>query len=232
MPSLRVRGRGVELLIGHNRDEYNFVDLRIRGTGIDHAEDNPNRAAFGAVDTRCRTGLSGGLPARPTTAAIPIGVFGLRLPDATLHIAQAHAAGGGATFLYEFCFDESPIAAAHTTEIPLVFGNLDSPVGRALYGSSPSAGRCRTKYDGAWRSFAATGDPAGPAYEPVEQLTRVIDAPSQASQVIQSKRHNGSGRTIRSTRSPCATSNDRPSSAAAGTSARGTTRHSRRRSGR
>jgi para-nitrobenzyl esterase len=42
-----------------------------------------------------------------------------------------------------------------------------------------------------WRSFAATGDPGWPAYEPVKQLTRVFDTdshtaryPEQASQRI------------------------------------------------
>jgi para-nitrobenzyl esterase len=53
--------------------------------------------------------------------------FVYRMP--TLHMAQAHAAAGGTTFLYEFCFDASPVGAAHTTEIPLVFGTLESPVG-------------------------------------------------------------------------------------------------------
>ncbi len=47
----------------------------------------------------------------------------------------------------------------------------------------------------AWRSFAAGGDPRWPAYEPVEQLTRVIDIdsttvrfPEQASQQIRAAR--------------------------------------------
>ena len=63
--------------------------------------------------------------------------FVYRMP--TLHIAQAHAAGGGTAYLYEFCYAAAPIGAAHTTEIPLVFGTLDSPAGSALYGLTPAA---------------------------------------------------------------------------------------------
>ena len=89
--------------------------------------------------------------------------FVYRMP--TLHMAQAHVAGGGTTYLYEFCFDASPIGAAHTTEIPLVFGTLDSPIGSALYGSAPRAEAVSREMSTAWRAFATDGDPGWPAYE-------------------------------------------------------------------
>ena len=133
--------RGIELLIGHNRDEYNVA---IYGSG------GPEPITPEESERALRSVPSSPDAAQAYRAAYPeadhrqlyqlvCSDFVYRMP--TLHMAQAHAAGGGATFLYEFCFDESPIAAAHTAEIPLVFGNLDSPVGRALYGSSPSARR-------------------------------------------------------------------------------------------
>jgi para-nitrobenzyl esterase len=171
-------GRGVDLLIGHNRDEYNIV---IYGSG------GPESITPEESERALRS-----LPSTPDAAQVYRAAypqadhrqlyqlvcsdFVYRMP--TLHIAQAHTAGGGNTFLYEFCFDESPIAAAHTTEIPLVFGTLDSPVGSALYGSSPSAELVSREMSSAWRSFATDGEPGWPAYGPVEQLTRVFDAPS------------------------------------------------------
>jgi para-nitrobenzyl esterase len=171
-------GRRVELLIGHNRDEYNIV---IYGSGGPESI-TPEESARALRS----------LPSTPDAAQVYRAAypqadhrqlyqlvcsdFVYRMP--TLHIAQAHAAGGGTTFLYEFCFDESPVAAAHTTEIPLVFGTLDSPVGLALYGSSPSAEMVSREMSGAWRSFATNGNPGWPAYNPVEQVTRVFDAPS------------------------------------------------------
>lgn len=171
-------GSGIELLIGHNRDEYNIV---IYGSG------GPESITPDESERALRSLPSSPGAAQMYRAAYPqadhrqlyqlvCSDYVYRMP--TLHIAQAHAAGGGTTHLYEFCFDESPVAAAHTTEIPLVFGTLDSPMGSALYGSSPSAQMVSREMSSAWRSFATNGDPGWPAYEPVEQLTRVFDAPS------------------------------------------------------
>lgn len=64
-------------------------------------------------------------------------------------------------------------------------------MGKALYGTSPETDAVSREMSDAWRSFAAAGDPGWPAYEPVEQLTRVFDVeprtvryPEQASQQI------------------------------------------------
>jgi para-nitrobenzyl esterase len=184
-------GRGVELLIGHNRDEYRVVVYENGGPDTVTAE-------------QAETALNSLLPiadgARAYRAAHPradhaelyelvCSDFVYRMP--TLHIAQAHAAGGGTTYLYEFCFDASPIGAAHTTEIPMVFGTLDSPIGSALYGSVPTAEAVSREMSAAWRAFATDGDPGWPAYDSVEHLTRVFDTksrttpyPEQASQQI------------------------------------------------
>ena len=184
-------GRGLDLLIGHNRDEYRYVVQENGGPHsitADQAETALNslppipdgaqayRAAHPQAD-------------HATLYELVCSDFVYRMP--TLHIAQAHAAGGGSTYLYEFCFDASPIGAAHTTEIPLVFGTLDSPIGAALYGAAPQAEAVSREMSAAWRAFATDGDPGWPAYEPVKQLTRVfgIDSrttryPEQASQRI------------------------------------------------
>jgi para-nitrobenzyl esterase len=184
-------GRGVELLIGHNRDEYRVVVYENGGPDTVTAE-------------QAETALNSLPPiadgARAYRAAHPrashaelyelvCSDFVYRMP--TLHIAQAHAAGGGTTYLYEFCFNASPIGAAHTTEIPMVFGTLDSPIGSALYGSAPTAEAVSREMSAAWRAFATDGDPGWPAYDSVEQLTRVFDSksrttpyPEQASQQI------------------------------------------------
>lgn len=184
-------GRGMELLIGHNRDEYNLVIHAAGGPGAVTAEQaqralrllppTPDgaqayRAAYPDSDDR-------------QLYQMVCSDFVYRMP--TLHIAQAHAAGGGTTYLYEFCFDASPVGAAHTTEIPLVFGTLDSPMGAALYGSAAKAEAVSREMSTAWRAFATDGDPGWPAYSADQQLTRVFDVesrttryPEQASQQI------------------------------------------------
>jgi para-nitrobenzyl esterase len=174
-------GRAVDLLIGHNRDEYNVV---IYGSG------GPESITPGESERALRSLPSSPDAAQSYRAAYPeadhrqlyqfvCSDFVYRMP--TLQMAQAHAAGGGATFLYEFCFDASPIGAAHTTEIPLVFGTLDSPVGSALYGSAAQAGAVSREMSAAWRSFAANGDPGWAAYDAVGQLTRVFDVESRTT---------------------------------------------------
>ena len=176
--------RGVELLIGHNRDEYNWAiggdvvtsDDTEHGRQLLAPDGHAYRTAYPDADHR-------------ELYELVCSDFVYRMP--TLHIAQARAAGGGTTYLYEFCFDASPIGAAHTTEIPLVFGTLDSPIGSALYGSAPTAEAVSREMSAAWRAFATDGDPGWPAYDSVEQLTRVFDAesrttpyPEQASQRV------------------------------------------------
>ena len=182
-------GRGVELLIGHNRDEYRLVVAANRG----HVTAEQAETALNSLPP-IPDGAQAYRAAHPD--ATPADLYELVCSDfvyrmPTLHIAQAHTAGGGTTYLYEFCFDGSPIGAAHTTEIPMVFGTLDSEFGSALYGAAPHAEAVSREMSGAWRAFATNGDPGWPAYEPTEQLTRVIDVesrtaryPEQASQQI------------------------------------------------
>jgi para-nitrobenzyl esterase len=181
-------GRGVDLLIGHNRDEYHFVVYENGPVSAEQSETALNtlppipdgaqayRAAHPRADD---TGLY----------ELVCSDFVYRMP--TLHIAQAHAAGGGTTHIYEFCFDASPIRASHTTEIPLVFGTLESEFGSALYGAAPHAEAVSREMSAAWRAFATHGDPGWPPYDPAEQLARLIDVesrtaryPEQASQQI------------------------------------------------
>jgi para-nitrobenzyl esterase len=185
--------RDVELIIGHNRDEYNIV---IAGAG------GPSTVTEAASERALRT-----LPPRPSGAddyraghpgadhaelyQIVCSDFVYRMPS--LHLAQAHAAAGGRTYLYEFCWDATPIGAAHTVEIPAVFGTLDSPYGAQLYGTPPPPRAVALSDDmgRAWRSFAANGDPGWPRYDETDQLTRVFGAestvvryPEQVSQAI------------------------------------------------
>jgi para-nitrobenzyl esterase len=173
--------RGLNLLIGHNRDEYRYVVQENGGpdsvtaeqaeTALDSLPPIPDGAqAYRAAHPRAD---------HAELYELVCSDFVYRMP--TLHIAQAHAAGGGTTYLYEFCYDASSIGAAHTTEIPLVFGTLDSPIGSALYGSAPQADAVSREMSAAWRAFATDGHPGWPGYSADEQLTRVFDAESRTT---------------------------------------------------
>jgi para-nitrobenzyl esterase len=174
-------GRGADLLIGHNRDEYRYVVQENGGPHSITAEQA--ETALNSLPP-IPDGAQAYRAAHPqadhaTLYELVCSDFVYRMP--TLHLAQAHAAGGGTTYLYEFCFDASPIGAAHTTEIPLVFGTLDSPIGAALYGAAPQAEAVSREMGAAWRAFATDGDPGWPAYDADGQLTRVFDAESRTA---------------------------------------------------
>jgi para-nitrobenzyl esterase len=169
-------GRDVELLIGHNRDEYRFV-VHDMGTVTAQQAARALTSLPPIPDGSQAYRKAHPLADDNRLYELVCSDFVYRMP--TLHIAQAHAAGGGTTYLYEFCYDASPVGASHTTEIPLVFGTLDSPGGSALYGTASDAAAVSREMSASWRAFAATGNPGWPAYEPVEQLTRVFDVDSQ-----------------------------------------------------
>ena len=108
-----------------------------------------------------------------------------RMP--TLHLAQAHAAAGGRTFLYQVSF-EAPgkgggevgggFGACHAIDVPLVFG-VYSGLGRMLFGPEPpaSAVALGDLMRSQWAAFAASGDPGWPQYSPGSRLTRIFDDP-------------------------------------------------------
>ncbi|MEU4269638.1 carboxylesterase family protein [Streptomyces sp. NPDC026092] len=82
----------------------------------------------------------------------------LRVPQ--IRLADARAAGPGATYVYEFGW-RSPVlglGACHALEIGFVFDTLDRPGTEALTG--PDAPRpLAAAMHSAWVRFAATGDP-------------------------------------------------------------------------
>jgi para-nitrobenzyl esterase len=101
-----------------------------------------------------------------------------RMPS--LHLAQAHAAAGGRTFLYELSYPASAgdLGACHALDVPLVFG-VYTGIGRMLFGPEPpaSAVRLGNLMRAHWAAFAADGDPGWPRYSPGRRLTRIFADP-------------------------------------------------------
>ncbi|MFD5827918.1 carboxylesterase family protein, partial [Lentzea sp. NPDC060358] len=100
-----------------------------------------------------------------------------RMPS--LHLAEAHVAGGGRAFVYEVTWEPpGPFGACHGMDVPLVFGNEGRGQSSAVLGEITAdthdlAAQMRT----AWSSFAVSGDPGWPAYTAGERLTRIFDVP-------------------------------------------------------
>jgi para-nitrobenzyl esterase len=172
-------GRDIDLITGHTRDEYRLF-MHIHGLrGRVTAElASAALAALGPAE-----GEKAYRAAYPD--ADPETLFELvhsdwlfRMP--TLHLAQAHAAAGGRTFLYEFRYPASAtnLGACHAIDVPLVFGNYDE-LGHMLFGPEPPAGvvALGDLMREQWAAFAADGDPGWPPYAPGRRLTRVFDDP-------------------------------------------------------
>ena len=104
-----------------------------------------------------------------------------RMP--TLHLAEAHAAAGGRTHLYELTWSApgmgGALGACHGLDVPLVFGNLSSGRPGMLIGEPPPRRRrrCRHGSAAAWTAFAADGDPGWPEYDAEQRLVQLLDTP-------------------------------------------------------
>jgi para-nitrobenzyl esterase len=179
----RGAGRDVELIIGHNRDEYRTFMLfgglfgkiteeqaaevlRLFGPGEDG--ERVYRAAFpdATAEELYESVQSDWL---------------FRMP--ALHLAEAQSAGGGQAHLYELAW-RSPgrggiMRACHGLDGPLLFGTYDAHLGPVAIGPehTAEARELTSQIRTAWTSFATTGDPGWPAYDSQQRLTRIFDTP-------------------------------------------------------
>jgi carboxylesterase type B len=115
--------------------------------------------------------------------------------------AELHAAHTPETYAYLFTW-RSPardgrLGAAHTMEIPFVFGRLDDPGMGPLTGQGSAVRRLSGQMMDAWIAFARTGHPATaalpawPAYTADRRATmvfdeavQVVDAPLEAERAV------------------------------------------------
>lgn len=173
--------RDVELIVGHNRDEYRLF-LRFAGEfgKISDAQANEMLRVMGP-------------------GSDPEGAYRTALPDASaellyervqsdwlfrmssLRLAEAQIAGGGRAHVYELTYSApangGALGACHGLDVPLVFGVFDGGLGAMLFGPEPSpeALALSSWWRRAWTSFAANGDPGWPEYDLARRSTCVID---------------------------------------------------------
>ncbi|MET8981187.1 carboxylesterase family protein [Streptomyces sp. NPDC004539] len=172
--------RDVELIVGHNRDEYRLFLLLggVLGT-VGEELASTALAAFGPTPEAEKTYRT----AFPDASAEHL--FELvqsdwlfRMPS--LHLAEAHTAGGGRAHLYELTWnapaDGGALGACHGLDVPLTFGVYDG-LGALLIGPrpTPETEALSARIRSAWTAFATTGDPGWPAYDDRERLVRLLD---------------------------------------------------------
>ena len=173
--------RQVELLTGHNRDEYRlFIAMSGRLGQISDLDAATVLENFAPARTgRAGTGRRIPTPTRGDCSSwsSPTGCSGCR-PCTWRRRTPPPAARRSSTN----CAPRRPptpdvLGACHALDVPLVFGSAEQGMGAALTGEQPSpeflalGDLMRSE----WLQFAACGDPGWPVYGTERRTTRVYD---------------------------------------------------------
>ncbi len=169
---------GVDLLVGHMRDEFRLFSVMMGVRGTFTEED-----AATALEAFAPGDAAEYRAAYPDVTAdemveIVYSDATFRMPTALL--AEANADAGGSSYLFEMRYASEVYGACHSIDVPLAFGTLDSPTGVLLLGEDAPDG-ARTVSDEllhTWVRFCATGDPGWPRYDAEHRTTRLLDDPS------------------------------------------------------
>jgi len=172
--------RGVDLVVGHTRDESRlFLVMRGRVGTITEEEASRALTVFGPGQdgAKYRAAFPGATAEQLYAQVQTDRIF--RMP--ALQLAEAQTAGGGRAYLYEIAW-EAPgagglLGACHGLDLPLLFGTFGDSLGPLLFGPQPSerAYAAAARLRATWTTFAATGDPGWPAYDPQHRLTEIFD---------------------------------------------------------
>ena len=173
--------RDVDLLAGHTRDEHRLFSLitGLLGQVTPELAETALRIFAPSAD-RYRSAYPDAGPEQLYELVHSDWLF--RMP--TLHLAEAHVAGGGRVHLFELTWPApglgGALGACHGLDVPLVFGNLTSGQTALLLGDSPSteASALSARMREAWTAYATRGDPGWPAYDSTRQCTQLFDTPS------------------------------------------------------
>lgn len=159
LPTTPWRARhGVDLLVGHTRDEHRLF------TAIEEVTEEQVAAAVEVFAPR------------PYPAADPALLYEWVLSDwlfrmPSLHLAES-AIGQAAVHFYELTWG-GVLGACHGLDVPLVFGNLAGGQPAALIDDLVAAEAVSAQMRAAWVAFATGGDPGWPAFD--SGLVRIFD---------------------------------------------------------
>lgn len=175
--------RDVELLVGHNRDEYRlFLALADRLGKITEEQAAQALRTFAPGPDGERAYREAFPDAGPTELFERVQTDWLfNMPS--LRLAEAQLAGGGRAHVYELAWPApgfgGALGACHGLDIPLLFGTYDADLGQLLFAGSgvPDEARVLTaRFQEAWTAFARGGDPGWPAYDGLgDRLVQVLD---------------------------------------------------------
>jgi para-nitrobenzyl esterase len=171
--------RGVDLLVGHTRDEYSlFNNWRDKHMTNDQLTTTLQRLVPNAY------GPNGYRAAYPDASSAELyelvnADWLFRIPSQQL--AEAQSAGQAAAWLFELCWSfNQDERASHGLGALLVFGTLGINDVTNHRSAHPNAHSELARISAAMRTecvnFASHGDPGWPRYDPRARLTRVYNA--------------------------------------------------------
>ncbi|MEV6835255.1 carboxylesterase family protein [Streptomyces sp. NPDC051133] len=177
--------RDIDLLVGHNRDEYRLflVMAGLHGKITDEMATSVLRlyAPGGAAgEAAYRSAFPGASPQDLFERVQTDWLFAMP----SLHLAEAQLRGGGRAHVYELTWPAPStvaLGACHALDVPLLFGTFGADLGALLFPSgtpTPEAERLSSFIRGAWTAFARTGDPGWPHYDTEASLVQVLDTPT------------------------------------------------------
>ncbi|WP_327657087.1 carboxylesterase/lipase family protein [Streptomyces sp. NBC_00483] len=176
--------RDVELLVGHNRDEYRLFSIMAGRYGKTTEEEAAAALLRFGPGPTAEADYRAAYPAADPTLLheLVMSDWLFRMPS--LRLAEAQDAGGGTAYAYELCWAApgagGTMGAAHALDVPLVFGALESDFGGLFLGGGLPAEAVALSQEmgAAWAAFAKDGDPGWAPFTAGERSTRVFDAPS------------------------------------------------------
>jgi len=167
-------GAGVDLLIGSNRDEFNFFTVPVGSVElVTEPLLQMMVAAYGydpaALDV---LGASADQPGEVLNRLITEWYFWIP----SIRLAEAMARNGATAHVYEFAW-ESPVfdgklGAGHYLEVPFVFDTLGIET-ETLLGPNPPQ-QLADEMHRAWVGFVTTGDPGWAPYDERTRTTMVF----------------------------------------------------------
>ncbi|MGW4563500.1 carboxylesterase/lipase family protein [Streptomyces sp. NPDC004561] len=176
--------REVDLLVGHNRDEFRLF-LVMAGL-LDKVTDEMATAVLRLYAPGGETGEAAYRAAFPD--ATPTQLFERVQTDwlfgmPSLRLAEAQRAGGGRAHVCELTWPAPDsggvLGACHGLDVPLLFGTFGADLGGLLFpggAPTPEAERLSALFRRSWTAFARTGDPGWPEYDTGSRLVRILDA--------------------------------------------------------
>lgn len=171
--------RGIDLLVGHTRDEYRLLAARLGSEVTDEQ-------VTATLDRLAPSADGSGAYRAAYPDATPAQLYELvnsdwlfRMPS--LHLADAQRAGDGHAWTYELCWSYNPDeGASHSLDVLLVLGTLNVDDVRSHPSAGPNAAdeaiRVSHHMRTDWLNFATTGNPGWAPYDPNTRSTRVYNA--------------------------------------------------------